>query len=423
MDPEGDVPTFSPEPPALVGGREPWPWLTSDVAGVPARIRERQEDFRVHEIPRERPEGRGEHILFQVEKRGIPTHQLVSALARELGVDRRAFGVAGRKDARAVTTQWLSVEGVSEDRIRRVTLPGVRILEMGRHPRKLHVGALLGNRFELRLRGVDPAHLRRIMTVLPSLEIRGVPNYFGPQRFGSRGDSAVVGRALLRSDWEGALRTLAGDPQDQDTPLIHRARAAFDAGRYGEAAELWPPAFREPRLVNRLLAEGKRSEEAVRAVGRRMLDLYRSAYQSWLFNALLSVRIEEIDHLHPGDLALRHADGALVEIAHPAHHDEGVSGGRLSPTGPLFGPRMRRPSGEVQRLEEGILAWAGVRAGEFARRRGNRRMGLRRPLRFGLGEAAISSGTDAHGPYVELRFRLDPGCYATAVLREVVKGE
>ncbi|TVR64770.1 MAG: tRNA pseudouridine(13) synthase TruD [Gemmatimonadales bacterium] len=432
--------------------------------GVPARIRERPEDFRVDEVPLGPPEGRGEHLLFQVEKRGIPTHHLVSALARALGVDRRAFGVAGRKDAQAVTTQWMSVPGVSGERLRALDLPALRVLEVGRHPRKLAVGALAGNRFQLRLRGVDPHHLPRIRLVLETLEARGVPNYFGPQRFGSRGDSAVVGRALLRNRWDEALQVMAGSPTEADTPLIREARAAFDAGRYGEAAELWPPAFREPRLVSRLLAEGKRSEEAVRAVGRRMLDLYRSAYQSWLFNALLAVRIDEIDRVRPGDLAYRrgggghlagepvsrprgrarhraestssHADrtgraadptsrqdqGSLVEVTDPSDFGTSLRRGELSATGPLFGPRMRRPTGEVAALEEGILAWAGVQAGEFARRRGNRRMGLRRPLRFLLQDTQVEEGADAHGPYVELRFRLDPGCYATAVVREVVKG-
>lgn len=421
-----------------MGGREPWPHLTAQVPGVPARIRERPEDFQVDEVPLREPEGHGSHLLFRVEKRGLPTHHLVREVARGLGVHPRTVGAAGRKDADAVTTQWLSVEGGAPERLRALDLPGVRILEVGRHPRKLAVGELAGNRFRLRLRlrGVEPeqlrhVHLARIRQVMAVLEARGVPNYFGPQRFGTRGDSAVVGRALLRNRWGEALRVVAGSPSEQDTPLIRQARAAFDEGRYGEAAELWPPSFREPRLVARLLAEGKRSEEAMRALGRRMLDLYRSAYQSWLFNALLSVRVHELDGLRPGDLAYhhgeladRHGERGLVPVEGTDEKTLArlAARGEVSATGPLFGPRMRRPTSEVAALEEEILAWAGVQAGEFTRRRGNRRMGLRRPLRFRLGDAEVEEGADVYGPFVELRFRLDPGCYATAVVREMVKG-
>lgn len=405
------------------GGLGPWRVLTADVPPVPAGIRKRDEDFVVEEVPVVTPEGRGDHLFVRVEKRGLPTQQAVQELARRLGISSRSVGSAGRKDAQAVAVQWLSLEGVDERRVEELDLPGVRVLEMARHPTKLGMGELAGNRFRIRLRGVESGAGERVRRVLEVLARRGVPNYFGRQRFGIRGDSAVVGRAVLRGEWERAAAHMAGDPRPGESPLIREARSLFDEGRYSEAAERWPRPFREPRIVCRVLAEGRSAEEAVRAAGRPMLRFYRSAYQSWLFNAVLSRRVHELDALHSGDVAIVHATGGLHVVDDPSELEDRVSRLEVSATGPLFGPRMWRPRGDPARIEEGVLASHGVRAGEFSRRKANRRMGQRRPLRIPLHDWGVEEGADEHGFFVELTFQLAAGGYATAVLREVRKEE
>ena len=90
--------------------------LTGSVPPVCFSTREELEDFRVWELPSVEPSGEGTHLFLMVEKRGIPTTEAARRLARALNVQPAGVGFAGRKDARAVTVQWMSVEHVDEDR-------------------------------------------------------------------------------------------------------------------------------------------------------------------------------------------------------------------------------------------------------------------------------------------------------------------
>ena len=94
-----------------------WPYLTSDIPGVPAAIKRRYEDFEVEEIPAYQPSGSGDHVYFRIEKAGLSTMRAVNDIARALGVPARNIGLAGLKDARAVTRQMLSLEHANADRV------------------------------------------------------------------------------------------------------------------------------------------------------------------------------------------------------------------------------------------------------------------------------------------------------------------
>lgn len=157
------------------------PRVTEGLPGIGGHLLE-PEDFVVDEVPAYLPEGEGEHWFVRVRKRGLTTPALVSMLARAAGVPARELGVAGRKDKHAVTTQWLSLPAEP----RPPDDPRVELLEVARHRHKLRTGHLKGNVFHLRLRGVHPEAAAR----LPALEAelrRGIPNYYGPQRFGGAG--------------------------------------------------------------------------------------------------------------------------------------------------------------------------------------------------------------------------------------------
>ena len=121
------------------------------------RIAATPEDFVVEELPLYAPAGEGAHTFVRVEKRLRTTEEVAADLARAAGVSARDVGYAGRKDRRAVATQWLSVPGLDPERARDLALPGVQVLDAGRHPHKLRTGHLRGNRFELVVRGVDAA--------------------------------------------------------------------------------------------------------------------------------------------------------------------------------------------------------------------------------------------------------------------------
>lgn len=149
------------------------------------RIRQRPEDFRVDECLGFGPSGDGPHVLVRVEKTRCNTADAAALLAAHAGVPVREVGYCGLKDRHAVCTQWLSVPHSPRVDWGAFEGPGVRILETGRHHRKLKRGAHQANRFDITvgLDGLDDAGLDRRLEHIRS---HGVPNYFGEQRFGRR---------------------------------------------------------------------------------------------------------------------------------------------------------------------------------------------------------------------------------------------
>lgn len=165
------------------------------------RIRQTHEDFRVDECLGFNCTGQGEHLLLRVEKSGSNTEQVARCLARVAGIPYRDVGYAGLKDRRAVCRQWFSLRLPCGREVdwSRMDDPAVRVLETYRNSRKLRRGALTENRFRIVVRGV---HVPRetVETRLQRVFREGVPNYFGPQRFGRERSNLRDSRAFLAGE-------------------------------------------------------------------------------------------------------------------------------------------------------------------------------------------------------------------------------
>ncbi len=280
--------------------RESIPLDMPRASGTPlghARIRTLPEDFQVTEIPLLSPDGEGEHCWLYVRKRNSNTNWVAGRLAAFAGVSPGAVSYAGMKDRHAVTEQWFSVQ-----------LPGreapdwwaigdedFEVLEAHRHSRKLKTGALRGNRFRIRLRGVD-ADPVQVETRLRQLR-QGVPNAFGPQRFGRNSDNLV------------------------------------QAGRM----------FDRPRA----------------RVSRSKRGIWLSAVRSALFNRVLAARIEAGQWNRPLDGDAFQLDGRSAVFACDSVDTDTrarCAGGEIHPTGPLCGSGDALVTGEAAALEAGVLA-------------------------------------------------------------------
>lgn len=154
-----------------------------------AIFKQQPEDFYVDEILGFEPDGSGEHLLLHVEKTGLTTFDAQAVLARHFGVALRDTAFSGMKDKQGVTRQWFSVPARKDVDAQTLQHPGLTLLSSARNSRKLRRGSHKGNRFRIVLRnpaGDRDAALERIATIAA----RGVPNYFGAQRFG-RGEANV----------------------------------------------------------------------------------------------------------------------------------------------------------------------------------------------------------------------------------------
>jgi tRNA pseudouridine13 synthase len=347
--------------------------LTRDLPGTSGLHKATPEDFVVDELPAYAPSGEGTHTFLRIEKRGLTTAEAVARLCRALAVPQKDAGTAGQKDRQALTRQWISLPGVNPERALATSVDGVRVLEAARHGHKLRTGHLAGNRFTLTLRGVVPDALPRAQAILDQLAARGLPNYFGQQRFGARGDNAARGKALL------------GPPTPAD-------------------------ATRRTRLPS---AE------------RRMLV---SAYQSELFNRYLDARIDDglVATALVGDVLKKTDTGGLFTVdadaAAVADAQARLDARALVVTGPMFGHKMMAPPpGTPSAAREDVILAAefegGLGAAAF-RALGKLAEGTRRPLLVPVANPRVQA---ASADALVLELTLPPGAYATVLLAEITK--
>ena len=174
-----------------------------------AVIRTSNEDFLVSEIPAFEPDGEGEHWYIKIRKNGENSDWVAKLLAQFFKVTSKEIGYAGKKDRHAITEQWFSVclPGVKTISMQAFNSASIEVLEVQKHSRKLRTGALKGNRFSLCLRGVgDDIEFARRLAMIE----KGVPNYFGEQRFGIAGGNLSRGISLLKEEFKERNRNKKG---------------------------------------------------------------------------------------------------------------------------------------------------------------------------------------------------------------------
>jgi tRNA pseudouridine13 synthase len=395
-----------------------FPYLTSDIPGVGGLFKENAEDFEVTELPLYPPCGSGEHTYLLVEKKGLTTLEMLRRLARATGIPERELGYAGMKDARGITRQTVSVPKLAPAELLAVEVPGLRFLAAERHTNKLRLGHLAGNSFRIRLRQTGEGSLEQTVAALEVLRQRGVPNYFGEQRYGSQGNSAAVGRRLLQGDAEGAVRAIIGTPEAVRDQRWQEGIAAFTRGDLAGALELLPPGCRTEReIIRTLLRRPGEWQRGVKTVHPRLIALYLSACQSELFDRVVAARIDSLDRVEAGDIACKHANGACFLVEEADEAGQRAASFEISATGPMFGRKMLLPQGAQAILEDGVLAAAGLCRELFSQEGPLRLEGERRPLRVSLGNPVVRREEDD----LVLEFSLPKGAYATSVLREIMK--
>lgn len=392
--------------------------LQLDASSIAGTIKNRPSDFVVDEIPLYESCGDGEHLYIGVQKTNVSHEELIRSIAREYGVKRGAIGYAGRKDLHAVTSQVLSVHHPSLTPVIPHHIGHIEIKWCSRHSNKLRLGHLLGNRFTIRIRDVDHVHVPLIQQRLQQLSKLGLPNAFGPQRFGILRNNHKLGLALVMEDWDQLIeQLLMGEDVHHKYAKEGDYQRAFDAWSFGQPSE---------RNVLELLAKGKSPRQACMRISKSMQKLWVNALQSKLFNAGLAIRIKKgtWDKLLLGDLAWNHKGGGRTFLVSEDDIDSEdlqlrVASIDVSPSGPMWSAKMRRPTGDVLQHELEVLE--SFELDElFINKMRLHVEGTRRPLRVPVMNTAITDGIDDHGQFVEVRFELPAGSYATVVIEKLL---
>lgn len=360
------------------------------------------------------PADDGDHLLLQVEAVGLDHYGMIERLAAAHQVDRRDVGWAGMKDRHAITRQWVTVKSSGAPAM--IDDDELRVVQAHRTNGRRRPGQLMGNRFEITVRGVEPTALLQAMPHLRSIAESGLPNRFGPQRFGHRGINPVLGRNLLAKDYEALLCNWLGQSGPAWPEMETDRRRLFDQGRWVEAAAAWPFRWKPERAALEAMQRRGHVDDAINAVPTRIKRLWVDALQAEIFNAVLERRQAD---------GLLHTvgDDDIITVFDDFHELLGdPDGPRCSAAGPLFGRRMRAAGPTVASVEGEVLAASGLDLRSFGG--GDHAPGgARRPFVVPVLRAKAESGVDDHGGYLKFDFALPKGAYATTVLDELGFGD
>jgi len=365
----------------------------------------------------------------------------VRDLARILRISQNRFGWAGTKDKRAITKQKISVWDITQDELSRVHLKDIELKAIGRSNKKVSLGDLWGNRFRIIIRDIrfsTDETRERVTSITDELK-KGVPNFFGVQRFGeNRPVTHVVGEAILRGDIKEAALTYIAKAYPEENEAIRKARQfIWDTGDFKEGVKIYPLHLQfERAMMSHLIAHPDDYAGAFRALSPKLMAMFLHAYQSYIFNLISSRRIESgmlIYQAYDGDIVCFKNEMGLPDTSRlqkvTKDNLDGINNlinrGRAFVTAPLIGYETQFAEGQAGEIERAVVKELNIDTEgfkvpampELASK------GLRREIivpfktEFSVGEDEKNEGKTK----VVLEFSLQKGSYATTVLREYMK--
>ncbi|MDD4138357.1 MAG: tRNA pseudouridine(13) synthase TruD [Methanoregula sp.] len=404
-------------------------YYASDAEGIGGRLRAAPEDFLVEEIPPGTKGGTtGPYLICTLTKTNWELQHAVKEIAKRLGISHRRIGWAGTKDRNAITKQWISIYDVTPEQVAAIHLKDIVLEPVRQANEALSLGDLLGNRFELVIRDTDVPDLGARVEEITRTVREGVPNYFGLQRFGAiRPVTHTVGEWILRDNYEQAVLTYIGLPFPSENDATRTTRSAFLASHDpGPALREFPVQMNYERAMLQYLYNHPGDYAgALHELPPKLLSMFISAFQSYIFNCALSQRFDNGCQLTvpvPGD-HLVFANGrtdtvTAVNTGAAAMH---IQRGRCSIA--LFMPGRDKAVGTTpaEPVMEALLAEHGITPEDFGRASRfveTKFEGAYRPISL---KADIESSIGEKS--VHLKFTLPPGHYATTVCREFMKAD
>lgn len=422
--------------------------------GIGGKIKESADDFIVEEVlvdgskasvtaeapsrvigssPQRQP-----FLLCLMVKRNWDTFIATKSIAKELGVDQARVQFAGIKDAKALTAQYLTIQNVAAEETAKIDINGIKVVPIGYIREMLSLFYLLGNNFTITTKYITlpqpEAEALIEQTIQELTEAGGIPNYFGHQRFGTtRPITHLVGKSLSQGNFEEATMLFLANPSPYEHAQSRNARQQLQETRdFKTAADSFPRQLRFERMMLAHLAENPTDYVgAFRRLPQKLQALFVQAHQSYLFNRFLSERIKRglpLNEAIVGDFVVGVERSGLpmtsmektVTAENIAQVNASVKAGKLRVALPIVGLRQRLSGDVMGEIEREVLASEGlgdkpVWLNELSRVGGK---GSLRPAAAPVKDFKLNSFVDGK---VQFSFMLLRGCYATILLREIMK--
>ena len=409
--------------------------------GVGGKLRFTPEDFVVCEVSNYPPEKEnGRFTIADVTAVHWEANLLVRELSNWLHISRQRVGFAGTKDKRAETTRLMSFYNISTEELSNVKIKNVTIKNIYGSDQPIKIGNLVGNKFDIVIRNInDDVKVEQLKDVVSKINNHGgFPNFYGVQRFGIiRPITHVVGRHIVNGDFEKAAMSYIANPikgEDEESYILReKLQDTYD---FADALKSYPGQLNfEKAILNKLVVDPKDFVGALKELPKNLLTMFIYAYQSYLFNKILSERIKRklpINQAVVGDIVLPirkgviDKEGIIVKNSILEKVNKQISKQKAAVSGVLFGSDSVFSEGEIGEIEHKIIDKEKfvhrdfiIPAIPYISSSGSRRpiLAFVKDLSFKLEADALTDGKKL----LNLKFELQKGCYATSLLREFMK--
>jgi tRNA pseudouridine13 synthase len=411
--------------------------------GIGGKLRSLPEDFIVNEIfsyPTEKENGN--FTIAEIYSKNWENNGLVRELSKRLHISRKRISFAGTKDKRACSTQLMSFYKVTRDKLSNIKIKDVEIKNIFSSDKPIKIGDLYGNKFEITLKNINKdVKPKQIQNTISYLEENcGFPNFYGVQRFGiMRPITHIVGKYIINGDFKKAIMSYIANPIKGENEDTYKLRDELEKSHdFSKALKSYPPSLNfEKAILNKLVIDPEDFVGALKELPKNLLIMFVNAYQSYLFNRILSERIRRKIPLNKaivGDIVLPIRNnivdykGVLVNESNIEKVNRQVSKNHAFTSGILLGSDSVFSMGEMGEIEYKIIENEKVDYRNFIIPSISylSSSGSRRPLLAVLNKIYWKLNYDKlNGDKQDLilKFELQKGCYATSLLREFMKSE
>ncbi|MDR2855849.1 MAG: tRNA pseudouridine(13) synthase TruD [Methanomicrobiales archaeon] len=401
-------------------------WYMSDTLGIGGMLRSHPEDFHVTEIA-EHHYTDGKYLICKLEKRNWDQQRAVKEIAKRLRISTKRIGFSGTKDKTAVTTQYISIYGVTPEEINTLSIRDMRLEPCGYMQRPLSLGQLQGNHFKITVRDLTNLdNLSIPIHAISEVVKAGIPNYFGIQRFGvKRPITHKVGLEILKQDYEQAVAVFVGEASVHEPEETQSARREYYESRDPKRAlrDLPLQLSLERSILYHLEKHPDEHIHALCVLQKTLRSMFVGAVQSWFFNLTLSARLSDGRGLMPdvGDRVLL-TDGRCDVVSERTRTTVmmQMKRGRIEPALMMPGATQVSIEGKDDEIMQKLMETHEIDATSY--HKASQDLGMR----FDGAARSILLKTDVEAQYLDeeaetFSFSLGPGRYATTVLREYMK--
>jgi tRNA pseudouridine13 synthase len=417
----------------------------TDSDGIKGILRQEVQDFIVNEISNIKELEEGKHLILNFTKRNWDLHHIIRNLSRKLGISQKRIGYAGTKDKRAITKQKISIYNIQKEVIDSIKIKDLDLEFRGYSNKQIQLGDLIGNEFKIIIRNIEldeqTLHSRIKCTTDKIKELGGVPCFFGIQRFGAfRPITHDIGKSIVKGNLKEAAIAYIAKSYIHEPLETRRVRDfVFKTHDYDYGLKEYPLHLRYERaMMHHLKTNVDDFIGAFTVLPKGIYKIFIHAYQSYIFNKILSKRIKEglpLNSAIDGDIVCFKSDIGLpnvhktqkVTLKNLAGINNLIKRKRAFVTAPLIGYDTEFASGRMGEIEMQVFKNENISCEYFKipDMSDMSSKGMRREILLSVNPKFKVESDELNSNMFKttLEFSLPKGSYATTVLREYMKAE